>query len=82
MKCIQLFALLVFSMCLSGCAPKSMSFIKLQTRYDFSLERDLRQGVIRGKVLERTDDGWILIKYEQKERWLNGNQILLVSEVE
>jgi len=65
---------------LNACAKRALPFVEVGKTYTFYLEHDIGSNWVRGKVRERTDDGWFLVKFENKNRWLNGRRVLFVSE--
>lgn len=65
---------------ISSCAKPEAAFVEVGRTYTFYLEHDIGSNWVRGRVLERTDDGWFRVKFEGEERWLNSNRVLFVSE--
>jgi len=65
---------------LSACAKREAAFVEVGRTYTFYVDHDVRSNWVRGRVLDRTDDGWFLVKFEGEERWLNGKRTLFIME--
>ena len=80
MKTLFVLALISTGLCLSGCTKRALDFVEVKKKYTFYYENN--RNWVMGKIVERTDDGWFLINYEGKPRWINGNQALMILEAQ
>ena len=80
MKSFPIFCLIVLSFGLAGCAKQAVPFVQEKKKYTFYFDNNSNWTM--GKVIERTDDGWFLINYEGKPRWINGNRAVMIREAQ
>lgn len=78
MKPLFILLLISAALGLSSCTKRALDFVAVNKKYTFYYENN--RNWVMGKVVDRTTDGWFLINYERKPRWINGNQALMILE--
>lgn len=72
--------LLAGTLLLGSCAERRAAFVEVGKTYTFFLEHDIKSNWVRGRVQERTADGWFRVKFEGQERWINADRVLFIQE--